>query len=107
MLSNFVNVVAVEKLNGNNYRKTKMGNQTEYFERIGYKPEYSIGDRVYGKYNKIPFIGSVGNDRFINEIDGPEVTVHLDLPMKTDKGFRSIIVVKHKDIKQLLKDYSK
>ncbi len=89
-----------------NFRKTKMGNQTEYFERIGYKPKYSIGDRVFGKYNKIPFIGSVGNDRLINEIDGPEVTVHLDLPMKTDKGFRSIIVVKHKDIKQKLTDFN-
>lgn len=80
-----------------------MGNQTDYFERIGYKATYQIGDRVYGKYNKIPFIGSVGNDRLINENDGPEVTVHLDLPLKTDNVFRSIIVVKHKDIKPLRK----
>ena len=65
-----------------------------------YRPKYSIGDRVFGHYQKIPFIGSVGNDRQINE-SGPEVTVHLDLPMKTKDGVRSIIVVKHKDIERL------
>lgn len=81
-----------------------MGNQTEYFEKIGYNAKYSIGDRVFGRYGKIPFIGSVGNDRLVSEITGPEVTVHLDLPMQTENGIRSIIVVKHKDIK-LLKRY--
>lgn len=77
-----------------------MGNHTDYFNRIGYQAKYSIGDRVFGHYQKIPFIGSVGNDRQIND-SGPEVTVHLDLPMKTKDGVRSIIVVKHKDIKRL------
>ena len=62
-----------------------MGNQTEYFERIGYKPKYQIGDRVYGKYNKIPFVGTVGNDTVISEEKGPQVSVHLDLPMKIEK----------------------
>lgn len=81
-----------------------MGNQTEYFERIGYKPKYFIGDRVFGHYQKIPFVGSVGNDTVINEIEGPRISVHLDLPMKTQDGFRSIVIVKHRDI-QLLKDY--
>ena len=65
-----------------------------------YKPKYEIGDRVFGHHQKIPFIGSVGNDRQIND-SGPEVTVHLDLPMKTKDGVRSIIIVKHKDIKRL------
>lgn len=81
-----------------------MGNQTDYFNKKGYQHTYDIGDRVFGKYNKIPFIGSVGNDRLVSEIAGPEVTIHLDLPMKTKEGFCSIIVVKHKDI-QPLKDY--
>ena len=31
-----------------------MGTQTDYFERIGYRPKYSIGDRVFGNYQKIP-----------------------------------------------------
>jgi len=78
-----------------------MGNQTDYFERIGYKPKYFIGDRVSGKWNKIPFTGTVGNDRLINNIDGPEITVHLDLPIKYESKLHNFIIVKHKDIKPL------
>ena len=78
-----------------------MANQTDYFNKIGYVAKYSIGDRVFGHYQKIPFIGSVGNDRKINDTDGPEVTIHLDLPMVTKEGLRTVIVVKHKDIKRL------
>lgn len=78
-----------------------MGNQTEYFERIGYKPKYFIGDRVYGKFNSVPFVGTVGNDRVIDDT-GPQVTVQLDLPMLIDKSIRTVIVVKHQDIKPLV-----
>lgn len=78
-----------------------MGNQTDYFERIGYKPKYWIGDRVFGHYKKIPFVGTVGNDTLINEIEGPRISIFLDLPMKVDKEYRSVIIVKHKDIKRL------
>ena len=81
-----------------------MGNQTDYFNQIGYKPKYFIGDRVFGHYQKIPFIGTVGNDTMISEIEGPHISVQLDLPMKTKDGIRSIIIVKHKDIRPL-KDY--
>jgi len=80
-----------------------MGNQTDYFERIGYKSKYHIGDRVFGYWQKIPFVGTVGNDRLINENTGPEITIHLDLPMRLTKGLTSFIIVKHKDIKQTLK----
>jgi len=76
-----------------------MGNQTDYFERIGYKPKYFIGDRVIGKWNKIPFVGTVGNDRVINN-NGPEVTVHLDLPIRFEDKVYNFIIVKHKDIKE-------
>lgn len=79
-----------------------MGNQTDYFERIGYRGRYNIGDRVFGRYQKIPFVGSVGNDRKINDITGPDVTIHLDLPMQTQDGIRHVIVVKHQDIKPLI-----
>jgi len=78
-----------------------MGKQTDYFESIGYKPEYWIGDRVFGKWNKIPFIGTVGNDTLINEIEGPRISIHLDLPIKHNGIVRNIIIVKHKDIKKL------
>ena len=77
-----------------------MANQTDYFNRIGYKPEYFIGDRVYGKFNGIPFVGTVGNDRVIS-LAGPEITVHLDLPIKVDTVVKQFIIVKHKDIKRL------
>lgn len=76
-----------------------MGNQTDYFERIGYKPTWHIGDRVIGKWNRIPFVGTVGNDRKINDVDGPEVTVHLDLPLKFKEQFYTFIIVKHRDIR--------
>lgn len=77
-----------------------MGTQTDYFQRIGYNAKYEIGDRVEGIWNKIPFVGSVGNDRLINEDDGPEVTIHLDLPIKYDDKIYNILVVKHKQIKR-------
>jgi hypothetical protein len=78
-----------------------MGSQTDYFERIGYRPEYHIGDRVFGKWNKIPFIGTVGNDTLINNIEGPRISIHLDLPIKFKDQIRNVVVVKHKDIKPL------
>lgn len=78
-----------------------MGTQTDYFNKIGYKHKYDIGDRVFGKWNKIPFIGTVGNDRLINHEIGPEVTIHLDLPIRIDGVYKSFIIVKHKDIKRL------
>jgi hypothetical protein len=79
-----------------------VGNQTDYFERIGYRPTYFLGDRVSGKWNKIPFIGTVGNDTKINEIEGPRISIHLDLPIKYKDVIHNIIIVKHKDIKKLV-----
>ena len=78
-----------------------MGNNTDYFEAKAYKPKYFIGDRVIGLHEGIPFVGSVGNDRLISEIAGPEITVHLDLPMKVENTFCSIIVTKHKNVRPL------
>lgn len=78
-----------------------MANQTDYFNRIGYKPKYHIGDRVFGHWNKIPFIGSVGNDTVISEIEGPRISIHLDLPIRFEDQVRNVIIVRHKDIKPL------
>ena len=78
-----------------------MANQTEYFNRIGYKPKYHIGDRVFGYWNKIPFIGSVGNDTVISEIEGPRISIHLDLPIRYEDQNKNVIIVRHKDIKPL------
>lgn len=79
-----------------------MGTQTDYFNKIGYKPKYWIGDRVFGHWNKIPFVGSVGNDTLINEIEGPRISIHLDLPIKFKDTIHNVIIVKHKDIKKLV-----
>ena len=81
-----------------------MGNQTDYFERVGYRPKYFIGDRVFGHWNKIPFIGTVGNDTLINHTEGPRISIHLDLPIKHKDDVKRIIIVNHKDIK-LLTEY--
>ena len=80
-----------------------MGNQTDYFERIGYKSKYSIGDRVFGHWNKIPFVGTVGNDRVVG-LSGTEITIHLDLPIRYNNEVKNFIIVKHRDIKQTLKE---
>jgi hypothetical protein len=63
-----------------------------------------IGDRVFGYFNKIPFIGTVGNDTVISNVEGPRITVHLDLPIRIDNYNHGLIIVKHKDIKQKLKE---
>ena len=76
-----------------------MAHAIDQFEISKYKPKYEIGDRVFGKFHKIPFVGSVGNDRIVSEITGPEITIHLDLPLKYDGKVYNVIIVKHKDIK--------
>ena len=81
-----------------------MGTQSDYFASIGYKPKYFIGDRVFGKWNDVPFIGTVGNDRCINGVD-KEVVIHLDLPIRLNKYNHNFIIVKHKDIKGYLKQW--
>lgn len=76
-----------------------MPSYTDYFNNKGYQPKYEIGDRVVGKWNKIPFVGSVGNDTLISEEEGPRISIHLDLPIKFDGKIHNVIIVKHKDIK--------
>jgi hypothetical protein len=79
-----------------------MGNQTDYFNRVGYQPTYFIGDRVFGYWNKIPFVGSVGNDTLISLIEGPRISILLDLPIKFQDKVHNVILVKHEDIKRLV-----
>ena len=76
-----------------------MGNLTDYFAKIGYKHTYDIGDRVQGYWNKIPFRGTVGNDTMINELVGPRVSVHLDLPIKHKDRVHTLIFLKPNDLK--------
>ena len=78
-----------------------MGTLTDYFAKTAYKPKYQIGDRVFGRLNKVPFVGTVGNDTLVSELEGPRISVHLDLPIKIDKQYKTVIIVKHKDVKPL------
>ena len=78
-----------------------MPSLADYFTKNRYMGTYNLGDRVFGKWNKVPFIGSVGNDSLVNEIEGPRITIHLDLPIKFNDVIHNVIVVKHKDIKKL------
>lgn len=57
--------------------------------------------RVTGLYKGIRYIGSVGNDTVISEDRGPELHILLDLPLKIDGEYKTVLVVKHKDVKRL------
>ena len=78
-----------------------MGNQTEYFERIGYRPKYFLGDRVFGHWNRIPFAGTVGNDTLISAVEGPRISIHLDLPIRYEGVTKTVIIVKHRDVRRM------
>ncbi len=78
-----------------------MPSLAEYFAKNRYHGVYSLGDRVIGKWNKIPFVGTVGNDSVVNEVEGPRITIHLDLPFKFEDTIYQYLVVKHKDVRRL------
>lgn len=70
----------------------------EYFDKQTYKSSYKIGDRVKGKWNKIPFVGTVLNDSLTNYEEGQKTSIYLDLPIKYKNEFHVIIFAKNKDI---------
>lgn len=78
-----------------------MSSLTNYFNRQAYQPQYFIGDRVFGHWNGIPFIGSVGNDSVVSLEQGPRVSVQLDLPIKYKDQIHHVVFVKHRAIKAL------
>jgi hypothetical protein len=80
-----------------------MASLAEYFAANRYHGKWQIGDRVSGKWHKIPFIGSVGNDTVINELIGPQVSIHLDLPIRLTGQIYNVIILTGKDIKSLKK----
>jgi len=76
-----------------------MSNLATYFAANRYQAKWDIGDRVTGKWNKIPFVGTVGNDTLINERQGPRVSVHLDLPIKHQDKVYNFLFVKPTELK--------
>ena len=78
-----------------------MGTLTEYFQQQARTPQYHLGDRVYGHWNKIPFMGTVGVDGLVSTEQGPRVVVMADLPIKYQDQYHRVITVTHRDIKPL------
>jgi len=80
-----------------------MSSLAEYFAEHRPQPKYQFGDRVEGKYQGIPYVGTAYTDNMRSELEGPMVSIHLDLPMKIGKEWHNYIRVKYKDIKGLRK----
>ena len=76
-----------------------MSSLTRYFERRDEdlpKPRYNSGDRVFGHWNRIPFVGTV-----VREI-APLAMIQVDLPIKYEGAVHNIITPRLKDIKRLV-----
>jgi hypothetical protein len=80
-----------------------MSSLAEYFSINRPAPKYSVGDRVEGVYKGVPYVGTVYTDNMRNESEGPMVSVHLDLPLKTKEQVHTFIRVTYKQIKGLRK----
>ena len=78
-----------------------MATIAEYFELHRPKPVWYLGDRVSGRWNNIPFIGTVAVDNLVSEDLGPQVRVFLDLPIKFEEEIHTVIIVKQDEIKRL------
>lgn len=78
-----------------------MANYADYFAANRYQPTYFLGDRVFGRYENVPFMGTVGNDTVYSEDDGPIIAVMLDLPLVLNGTTVGVIIVKHQDVTQL------
>lgn len=78
-----------------------MSSLAEYFEKNRPKPVWHIGDRVFGRWQGVPFIGTVGNDNMVSELIGPRVSVFLDLPFIWEGQQVNIVFVKQNEIVKL------
>ena len=77
-----------------------MASLADYFEKHRYKPKWFCGDRVQGKFNKIPFIGSVLNDTLYSEKEGPIVFISVDLPLSYKGKIYRTIKMKPNSLKE-------
>lgn len=74
-------------------------NLAEYFAATRPRPRYSFGDRVEGRYQGIPYVGTAYGDNMVNEQEGARVSIHLDLPMRIGSEWVSYIRVGYRDIR--------
>lgn len=75
----------------------------DYFVLNRYKAKYYFGERIFGYWNKIPFVGTVGNDTVISDLVGPQLSIHLDLPIKYKNITYIILVAPHTEFKKITK----
>ena len=78
-----------------------MASLKEYFEKNRYQAKYEFGTRVFGRWNKIPFVGTIYGDSVINDEQGPRLTIQLDLPIKHNNVVKTMIIDSHKMFKDL------
>jgi hypothetical protein len=79
-----------------------MTSLAEYFAANRPKAKWHCGDRVFGKIQGVPFIGSCGGEIMVNETIGSMVTVFVDLPVKVDNTWhKTFVKVKPKDLMRL------
>jgi hypothetical protein len=64
----------------------------EYFALHRPAAKWSFGERVFGKYNGIPFVGTTGGEGMVNETEGSLVTVFVDLPIKHNDIWHSTFI---------------
>ena len=76
-----------------------MASLTDYFERKNEdapKPKFNYGDRVFGRKEKVPFIGTVQREI------GSLVMILTDLPVVFEGQVCNILSVKQSDIERLV-----
>lgn len=71
-----------------------------YFYLNRYKPKYLIGDKVKGKHNNLSWTGTVLNDTYVSDEEGPYVLVWLDETMTIDGNERNMLKLKHDEVKE-------
>jgi hypothetical protein len=72
---------------------------TDYFNRKQEdvpKPKFVFGDRVFGRKERVPFVGTVQREI------GSMVLIHTDLPLPMEGGVCNILSVKQSDIQRLV-----
>lgn len=82
-----------------------MPTAAEYFSKVTYNPTYLMGDRVRGKWQGVPFAGTVAIDNMVDTEEGPYIMVFLDLPIKVSDNVYTIIRVKHNDLIEIKGNY--
>lgn len=76
-----------------------MSNLTSYFankEDTRPKEKFKRGERVFGHWNKIPFVADVVRDQ------RPGLLVHTDLPVMFEDSVNYVLRVDYKDVKRLV-----